>query len=55
MMKRMTGKDEIGYYMLRDITLNCLKIRGECVDRIGAYEDAERILPRMRVQDGWRC
>lgn len=38
-MERLTGKDELGYYMPLDVTLNCLKHRGECVDRLGAYED----------------
>lgn len=38
-MERLTGKDELGYYMPCDVTLNCLKHRGECVDRLGAYED----------------
>lgn len=38
-MKRLTGIDELGYYMPLDVTLNCLKHRGECVDRLGAYED----------------
>lgn len=38
-MKRLTGIDELGYYFPLDITLNCLKHRGECVDRLGAYED----------------
>lgn len=38
-MKRLTGVDEQGYYMPCDVTLNCLKHRGECVDRLGAYED----------------
>lgn len=38
-MKRLTGIDELGYYFPLDITLNCLKHRGECVDHLGAYED----------------
>lgn len=38
-MERFTGVDEQGYYMPRNVTLNCLKQRGECVDRLGAYED----------------
>lgn len=38
-MNRLTGIDELGYYVPLDATLNCLKHRGECVDRLGAYED----------------
>lgn len=38
-MERLTGKDELGYYTPLDVTLNCLKHRGECVDHLGAYED----------------
>lgn len=38
-MERFTGKDKLGYYTPRDITLNCLKQRGKSVDRLGAYED----------------
>lgn len=38
-MNRLTGIDELGYYMPCDMTMNCLKHRGECVDHLGAYED----------------
>lgn len=38
-MNRLTGIDALGYYMPCEMTLNCLKHRGECVDRLGAYED----------------
>ena len=38
-MKRLTGKDELGYYAPREVTLNCLKQRGELVDHLAAYED----------------
>ena len=40
-MERLTGKDELGYYAPRNITLNCLKQRGELVDRLAYYEDLE--------------
>lgn len=45
-MKRLTGIDELGYYFPLDITLNCLKHRGECVDHLGAYEDTGLTLER---------
>lgn len=38
-MERLTGKDELGYYAPREVTLNCLKQRGELVDHLAAYED----------------
>lgn len=38
-MDRLTGKDELGYYAPREVTLNCLKQRGELVDHLAAYED----------------
>lgn len=38
-MERLTGKDELGYYAPRNETLNCLKHRGNLVDRLAAYED----------------
>lgn len=38
-MERLTGKDEYGNYAPRNVTLNCLKQRGELIDRLAAYED----------------
>ena len=38
-MNRLTGRDELGYYAPRDITLNCLKHRGDVIDRLAKYED----------------
>lgn len=40
-MERLTWKDELGYYAPKNVTLNCLKQRGELVDRLAAYEDLE--------------
>lgn len=56
--KRLTGKDEQGYYAPRDITLNCLKQRGELTDRLAYYEDLEErgrlvVLPCMVGDTVW--
>lgn len=57
MMERFTGKDEFGYFYPSDAPLNCLKHRGECVDRLGAYEDTgltpERCAELAEAGKGW--
>lgn len=38
-MNRLTGRDELGYYAPLECMLNCLKHRGDVIDRLAEYED----------------
>lgn len=52
-MERLTCKDEVGYYAPKNVTINCLKQRGELVDRLAAYEDTWLEPEEVKAKCAW--